>query len=185
MDLLEINMICYKYNINDFEIVDGLVNVTGNVQLANKELTELPLNFGVVNGSFYCYGNQLTTLVGSPTKVKGHFYAYYNQLTSLEGCPKDVRDRIDLTNNFIYDITGITKLKHYDMGLNVNPIFPLIKNMLKDPIELENLIECDMIREHTYNGKAKLIVCLYEEYKQTTDVDLDDYEVFKWFELIG
>ena len=69
---------------------DGSLDVDGNVWLDELELTEIPLKFNKINGSFDCACNQLTNLKNCPNEVNGYFNCSYNQLTSLEGCPKEV-----------------------------------------------------------------------------------------------
>ena len=83
-----ISLICKKYNITNYTINDdGSIDVNGNVSLANSELTEIPLVFNKVVGSFYCSTNELTTLKGCPRWIGGEFSCIDNQLTSLEFSP--------------------------------------------------------------------------------------------------
>lgn len=51
-------------------------------------MTELPIKFGKVEGSFFCNGNDLTSLKGSPEYVSGSFWCGQNLLNTLEGAPK-------------------------------------------------------------------------------------------------
>lgn len=69
-----------KYDLN--HLPDGFV-IQGDVELANKELTELPdLSKVVVEGNFDCSDNQLTSLAGAPKG--GRFFNYSNNsLTGL------------------------------------------------------------------------------------------------------
>ncbi|NBO23267.1 hypothetical protein EBU94_08025, partial [bacterium] len=54
----EIKKICEKYKIYNYNINDdGSVDVDGDVDLSNKELTRLPIRFGKVSGSFICSHN--------------------------------------------------------------------------------------------------------------------------------
>jgi len=73
---LELLKKCVKgtYTIND----DGSIDVVGNVELNNRNLTKIPFNFGKVSGGFFCYNNQLTSLKGSPNTVGGGFDCYSN-----------------------------------------------------------------------------------------------------------
>jgi hypothetical protein len=59
-----------NYIIND----DLTVDVNDDVNLVNKNLSYIPIKFGVINGGFYCSKNNLISLVGSPNIVKGNFY---------------------------------------------------------------------------------------------------------------
>ena len=85
---LEIEKICKELGIKNFQIVDGLVNVLGDVDISDRKLTKIPVKFGRVEGDFYCYYNQLATLEGSPQEVGGNFLCENNQLTTLEGSPQ-------------------------------------------------------------------------------------------------
>jgi hypothetical protein len=87
----EIDQICRKYGIKKYTLNgDGSIDVDGDVYLNNRELSKLPLKFGVVSVNFYCYGNRLTTLEGAPREVGANFNCSGNQLISLEGSPREV-----------------------------------------------------------------------------------------------
>ena len=60
------------------------------IDLSEMNLTELPIQFGNVEGYVDCSNNKLTTLKGSPAIIDGSFYCSSNNLTSLEGCPREV-----------------------------------------------------------------------------------------------
>ena len=101
-----ISLICEKYNITNYTInPDGSIDVNGNVDLSFEKLTELPLTFNKVTGSFNCSGNKLTSLKGGPKWVGYYFSCYNNDLTSLEFSPDYVGDYFtceynDLTDNY-------------------------------------------------------------------------------------
>ena len=78
----------FKIN-GSYEVIDGLINVTGNVKLI-KQVDVLPCKFGVVTGNFRCSHNNLTSLTGAPNEVGGYFSCSYNNLTSLAGAPNTV-----------------------------------------------------------------------------------------------
>ncbi len=85
----EIDTICEKYNIKNYTInSDNLVDVDGNVELWDRRLESIPLNFNIVNGYFECGYNHLTSLKGCPVRVGNGFYCYDNQLTSLQYSPQ-------------------------------------------------------------------------------------------------
>ena len=108
----EIRNLCQKYGIKNYNIdSDGTIDVDGDVDLNDKQLTKLPVKFRNVGGHFWCEnneltallgaplrvdgdfscdGNNLTTLLGSPQSVSGGFWCGYNKLTTLEGAPKSV-----------------------------------------------------------------------------------------------
>ena len=85
----------FDYKIND----DDSIDVRGDVHLSNKGLSKLPLKFNLVYGSFYCDGNQLTTLEGAPRTVGGDFSCSYNQLSNLEGAPISVGGGFSCSHN--------------------------------------------------------------------------------------
>ena len=97
---------CEKYGIEDYQIVDGKVNVEGDVYLFRKNLTRLPVRFGIVKGYFWCSNNKLTSLEGCPKTVGRNFYCSNNNLTSLEGCPKTVGGNFYCSNNNLTSLEG-------------------------------------------------------------------------------
>jgi hypothetical protein len=61
--LLEFHQICRKYDIKNYIInPDRSIVVDGDLDLSFKGLSELPVRFGIVSGSFYCDNNKLTSL---------------------------------------------------------------------------------------------------------------------------
>jgi len=82
----EIDSMCRFFGIKNYSInQDGSIDVNGNIDLAFKKLTEIPLKFNRVSGNFICWINKLTTLEGSPTYVGGDFDCSENNLISLDG----------------------------------------------------------------------------------------------------
>lgn len=108
---------------------DFTVDVDGDVDLRTMGLSEIPLQFGKVTGSFRCDHNNLTSLDGAPEyvgesfvcsnnklinldycpKSVGSFFCDHNNLTSLKGCPREVRGRFDCSYNNIKNLTDIPK----------------------------------------------------------------------------
>jgi hypothetical protein len=84
----------------------GVVDVYQNVELASKKLNFLPVKFGVVEDSFNCSDNQLTSFEGFPSYIKGYLMANHNQLTSLVGMPL-VDDDINVAFNQLTSLKGI------------------------------------------------------------------------------
>ena len=95
-------MFIYAYTIKD----DLTVDIDGGLSLNTKHLDYIPVQFGVVNGSFYCSRNNLTSLKGCPTKVLGDFSCYSNNLTSLEYCPTEVGGYFDCADNKLTSLKG-------------------------------------------------------------------------------
>ena len=93
--------------------IGGLPNlrrVKGNLNLPGLGLTKLPnLSHVVVDGSFNCSDNLLTTLEGAPQKVGDSFDCYNNQLTTLEGAPQKVGGCFDCSYNPLITLEGFPK----------------------------------------------------------------------------
>jgi hypothetical protein len=105
----QVEKICKKFGIENWTIIDGLVDVDGDVYLSHRSLTKLPLKFGRVSGYFSCYNNKLTTLEGAPKEVSGGFDCDNNKLTSLEGAPKEVGGGFICSNNKLTTLEGAPK----------------------------------------------------------------------------
>ena len=62
---------CIEYvkSRGGIETKDGW-NVLKSVDLSHKNLTEIPIKFNIVQGSFYCQFNKLTSLKNSPKIVQ-------------------------------------------------------------------------------------------------------------------
>ena len=90
----EIEAWCEKMGIENYTINDkGEIDVNGHVDLAGRDIKELPYKFGKINGRFnlrVC--KNLTSLKNCPDYV-GDSFSVENcsQLDSLEGCPKEVK----------------------------------------------------------------------------------------------
>jgi len=98
------------------------VDVNGDVNLFDKKLASIPVQFGIVTGNFTCGQNNLATLLGaphsvggwfdcsvnqltslqfSPTEVGAQFHCEYNQLTTLKGCPTYVKGYFNCSTNHL------------------------------------------------------------------------------------
>jgi hypothetical protein len=91
-----------SYSIDE----NGYVNVNGNAIII-KQITKIPIKFGIVTRYFDCSYNQLTSLEGGPKEVGGHFSCSFNQLTSLEGAPNKVGGSFYCTGNQLTSLKGI------------------------------------------------------------------------------
>ncbi len=85
----------------------GLVDVKGRFNCSEQSLTDFKgVRFGVVEESFTCARNQLTSLEGAPREVGGGFYCGDNQLTSLEGAPQKVSEHFYCYGNQLTSLVG-------------------------------------------------------------------------------
>jgi hypothetical protein len=129
-----------KLWLNEMKIInyiihdDLTVDVAGAVDLKNKCLKFLPIQFGKImtnQGNFHIDDNDLTSLLGCPSDVVGTFNCSDNHLTSLEYAPQSCA-RIFSANNPI-QITQALNIK----------------------------LECFYHQCHDENGKIELFKDLY------------------------
>ena len=109
MEDKEIHEICEKYNITNYKINNGLVDVYDDVKLFGENLTELPLNFGEIRGNFQCGVNKLITLKGCPVRVDGFFSCADNQLTKLDYLPEYINGNFICNSNLLKTLDGLEK----------------------------------------------------------------------------
>ena len=86
---IELEQLCEKYNIKNYTIVDGKVNVDGNVYF-KRNMDKIPIPFSEVTGTFIATDIGLKSLENSPIIVGGNFNVFDNKLTSLEFSPEYV-----------------------------------------------------------------------------------------------
>jgi hypothetical protein len=121
-----IDSICMKLGISDYEIVDGVVNVDGDVIICKSKLTELPFQFGKVTGNFNCSENRLKSLKGSPYYVGGDFECNKNTyLKSLEFGPKEVLGSFDAQQSGLTSLKGSPDKVGLDFSVYDNKITSL------------------------------------------------------------
>ncbi len=104
---------------------DGTIVVEGDINISEKSLSDLPdLSCVIVQGNFWCNGNQLTSLKGAPAFVGQSFMCHDNQLTSLSGAPAHVGGHFLCTNNKLTTLKGAPA--------SIDKIFFCDGNMLAD-----------------------------------------------------
>jgi hypothetical protein len=144
-----VNAICQKYGIEGYTINnDGSVDVVKVVRLDGKNLTELPINFNKIDGSFTLQGNSLTSLKGCPKSIEGSFSCSDNRLTSLAHCPKYVCDTFFCHTNDIETFDGLDFVNiGGDFDCAWNPIWEVWR-LFRDHTKFEFFNDCDPIREN-------------------------------------
>lgn len=137
-----------KMNIKYFSIDDNLiVNVNGSVDLSEKKLAFLPVQFGEVKGQFnisenrlqslegapqivtsdyYCSNNKLKSLKGVPSIIQGEFFCDNNQLTTLEFSPHTVKSHFNCSHNKIKSLKGGPKEVGGDYDCSQNKLTNLL-----------------------------------------------------------
>lgn len=90
-----------KMGIENYKINKNLtVNVNGNVDLSNKYLDKIPIQFGSVKGYFDISHNDIEELEGSPIECE-IFRGDGNKLINLIGSPKKCKYFNCASNNLI------------------------------------------------------------------------------------
>ncbi len=95
-------------NLEDYTFhKDGTLDVNGDVDLSEMNLTQLPFKFGKVTGDFNCSYNELSSTENMPRIVGGSFYCYHNPITSLIGGPEEVGWDYSCSETLISSFDGI------------------------------------------------------------------------------
>lgn len=97
-----------KIDKDKWKLVDGKVNVEGNVYYSNVKhsMAESPIKFGRVTGNFHA-DLQVSSFIGFPDWVGGSFSTTgMSNIISLKGCPKEVMGAFDVQQ------TSIKNLQH-------------------------------------------------------------------------
>jgi hypothetical protein len=83
-------------------------------------MTELPLVFNRVYGSFRIQNNELKTLEGSPAVIDGDFLANNNELESLKGGPVKVGGEYSVADNKLKSLDGYPEEvgSHFEISFN-------------------------------------------------------------------
>ena len=106
-----------------------VIDVDGNVNIAEQNLNEIPINFGHVWGDFDCSGNNLQSLNGSPVFVSGDFMCQRNNLASLENGPEIVNGAYICYENKLTRLQGIAKVIKKYIECALNPIESIDDNL--------------------------------------------------------
>jgi len=204
VDELVIHSLCEEYDIENYTINnDGSIDVDRDVNLIDKGLTKLPLNFNHISGDFNCQVNKLTSLEGAPKEVDGDFYCSYNQLTSLKGAPEYVGGDFSCSNNQLTSLEGaplsvggdftcfdnqLMNLYHLpevsgNIYMENNPVYSIVKDWIQEPerrwerweyFQDLNIIQGD-----------RVILERLEEFHEVMEIPMPDLnEIKKYYKII-
>ena len=135
-----------KWTLNT---MTGLVDVAVTFDCRKQGLKGFKgVKFGVVKGSFYCYGNQLTSLEGAPQKVGGDFNCAYNSLTSLEGAPQKVGVDFKCSYNQLTSLVGSPR----EVGRNFRCDENRLISLVGAPQEVGRGFDCEYNRLPSLEG---------------------------------
>lgn len=171
------------YDVEDYTLVKSkeygfIVNVGGNVDLNEKDLTHIAVKFNMVNGYFDCANNKLNSLKGAPEIVSGDFNCYKNQLTNLDYCPKEMGE------SFFCDYNKIISLKGIPSKINGN--FGCAYNQLTDLKFAPQIINGYF--QSSYNQLKYICHETFPQYVKDTinlvgNTDLQEYQYMDFQEL--
>ncbi len=172
----EIKQLCDQYGILNYTIKDGLVNVDGDVDLSDENLTKLLVKFGQVTGNFNCNENYLTDLKGSPKKVNGYFHCDNNKLTDLTGSPREVGGYFSCYDNeLLTSLKGAPELIEGKFHCKNTPVHSIFQSDDPKLISIFNMI-------FSHNIDLPLIEYWFSIIdKPLTDIRLK--EIKKYYEI--
>jgi hypothetical protein len=102
---------------------DGKVNIEGNFDCSAQDFEDFKgVRFGRVSGGFYCQGNFLSTLEGSPQIVGDGFYCNSNDLKTLKGSPRLIGGDFFCQGNKLVTLEGSPEAVDGDFFCNSNPL---------------------------------------------------------------
>jgi hypothetical protein len=105
---------------------DGVVDVHGMVDLI-RPITMLPVQFGHVEGHFYCHNILLKSLVGAPVHVGGDVHCNWNSLINLTGAPSYVGGDFNCTENPLVSLVGAPDHVGGKFMCTYSPHLPLLR----------------------------------------------------------
>lgn len=175
-----------EYSIKNYFIRDNLiVDVADNVNISNKGLLDIPIQFGTIKGYFNCSQNSLTSCKGFPefverdlncsdnkiTSLEGctqnmiGLICNYNQLTSLKGAPQNC-EHIFCLGNWLTSLNGCPKyLKSFNCSNNQ------LSSLVGGPKEVELNFYCSSNHLTNLQGSPELVgECFICEYNLITDL---------------
>jgi len=166
----EIEEICDYFGIENYTINDGMVDVDDHVRLDSLGLTDIPLNFNIVSGHFFCTANELTSLKGAPKEVGGVFHCDENKLTSLEGCPDIIGSDLYAQNNKLTTLEGCPDKVGRNFNISFNPII----NVDYLPTEIGGKFYCHKTPLATMLNEVELdLVYAFKTYKVIKGRDIN------------
>jgi hypothetical protein len=117
---------------------EGRLNVGGRVSgLARTSLDKFPIRFGVVEGDFSCWNQQLTSLEGGPIQVGGDFHGMTNNLTTLQGSPKRVGGDFYVYENPLTSLEGLPQFVGKWISVTWNENLPLLRLLAFENVSLD------------------------------------------------
>jgi hypothetical protein len=173
------------HSIENFFIHDNLVvDIHEGIFLERTKLKALPFQFGIIDGSFAIFDNELTSLLGSPHTVLGSFVAKNNQLTILEYAPQLVQEGFLVGENQLTNLDFIPSKIGGLLDFSLNPI----KNILDYKLDFQKIMHVAKTEEEKLIGFQKEynkmktpegIIYFFEFEKEKFDAIQEKYQLEK------
>lgn len=155
----KIKELCGEYGIKDYIINNDLtIDVDGDVDLRNLNITEIPLNFNKVKGKFCIPNTKIKSLKGCPKYIGGHFELYFCQdLKNFEYGPTYVGGDIDAFSTGIESLKGLPDVINRNLDLSSSRLTSLKHSpkIINGQFDVSNnkLDSVEGIEETIFNGK--------------------------------
>lgn len=125
-------------------------------------MTQLPIQFDVVEGKFWIPNAGLTTLQGSPDQVSGSFKAHGNKLTTLAHGPTHVGKDYQIYGNPLKDLVGFPTHVGGDCFITYHKQLPLLRllvvqgelHVFKAPVIVQ-----EIMNKYVGKGKTYMLNC--------------------------
>lgn len=186
----ELDEMLKDLEIDNYEIKDNLVvDVQGDVNLADKGIVEIPFKFGRIDGNFNISVNRLETLKNMPDYVGGDFNCSNNVLKSLEGCPQYIGGDLHATKNNIKSTKGIGDVVgSIDIDTSVKNESIDVEKETYDVVVLTNITNIPNQNQDIKSGKFRITKDTMKEAKKLKDLltikgHIDGYKIIDvWIE---
>lgn len=116
-----------KYGIDESKIktFNGKTHYMSNINWSYMNLTQIPIHFDVVVGSFNISNNQIASLYNLPEIVKGSLDCSNNQLKTFEHISLVIDFHLDAANNQIENLKFLQNTKCRSINLQNNKLLYL------------------------------------------------------------
>ncbi len=84
---------------NQYEVINGKLNIKTSVHLVDQDYTQLPLPFGKIDGDFEVFMPTLKTFKNFPNEIKGNFIVMHTDIENFDELDIAVDDSIYMNNN--------------------------------------------------------------------------------------
>lgn len=141
--------ITYKWSV-----VDGKVNVFGDVRIDGTNITHFPVQFNTISGLVSITSTDLADLTGLPNKLFSDLVVSNNQLTSLRGCPSIIKGAFYCNDNNLTNLSNFPSVKG-GAYISNNP-FQLNDKLFEDLKEINSRVKIAGYKQILQSLKAQI-----------------------------